>query len=147
MLRLAGPQGDVPPSVKALAEFQGIPSAYLSKIMTQLEKAGLVVASEGKRGGYRLARPPAQISFLDVADAIEGSKRLFECTEIRRRCVLYGDAPPKAAVSGICAIHAAMLAAERRMRDHLAKTTRGYRTFRRSENSARIVGGNTALVR
>jgi DNA-binding transcriptional regulator YhcF (GntR family) len=47
LLRLVGLQGQTPPSVKALAKFQGIPPAYLAKIMTQLEKAGLVVASEG----------------------------------------------------------------------------------------------------
>jgi Rrf2 family protein len=114
---------DKPPPSRALAEFQGIPPAYLAKIMTRLEKAGLVVANEGKGGGYSLGRPPEAISFLDVADAIEGPKKLFECTEVRRRCVLYGGRPPKSAVANVCTIHAVMLAAEQRMRAQLAATT------------------------
>ena len=112
---------DKPPSAKALAEFQGIPPAYLAKIMTHLQKAGLVTASEGKGGGYRLAKPAREITFLDVTDAIEGRKSLFECTEGRLRCVLYDRKPPKP--TGICAIHAVMLAAERGMRERLAATT------------------------
>jgi Rrf2 family protein len=112
-----------PPSAAALAQFQGVPPAYLAKIMTRLEKAGLVVASEGKGGGYSLGRAPEAISFLDVADAIEGPKKLFECTEVRQRCVLYGGQPPKSVTSNVCAIHAVMLAAEQRMRAQLAATT------------------------
>ena len=121
VLQLAMFAPDKSPSAKALAEFLGVPPAYLAKIMTQLDKAGLVVASEGKGGGYRLARPAQEITFLDVADAIEGRKSLFECTEVRLRCVLYGGKPPKP--TGLCGIHAVMLAAERGMREQLAATT------------------------
>jgi Rrf2 family protein len=123
MTHLARFPGGKPPSAKALAEFQGVPSAYLAKIMTQLEKAGLVTASEGKGGGYRLARPPEDITFLEVADAVEGRKSLFECKDVRLRCVLFGGTPPKEAMSGVCSIHAVMLAAERRMRETLEATT------------------------
>lgn len=114
---------DNAPSARALAEFQGLPSAYLAKTMTQLEKAGLVVATEGKGGGYKLARPESEITFLDVADAIEGRKSLFECRDVRLRCVLFSGNPPKAETSGVCSIHAAMQRAERRMREALADTT------------------------
>ena len=121
MTQLARFVPEKPPSARALAEFQGVPTAYLAKIMTQLQKAGLVAANEGKGGGYRLAKPPEQITFLDVADAVEGHKSLFQCTEVRKGCVLYRGYLPKP--SGICAIHAVMLAAERRMREQLAQTT------------------------
>jgi Rrf2 family protein len=121
VLQLAMFTPDKSASAKALAEFQGVPPAYLARIMTQLNKADLVVATEGKGGGYRLARPAQEITFLDVADAIEGGKPLFECTEVRLRCVLYGGKPPKP--TGVCGIHAVMLAAERRMREQLAATT------------------------
>lgn len=113
---------DKPPSAQALAEFQGVPPAYLAKIMTRMEKAGLVVAIEGKGGGYRLARPAEEISFLDVADAVEGRKKLFECTEVRQRCVLYRNSCPPGLSASICAIHAVMLAAEKRMHAQLAAT-------------------------
>jgi Rrf2 family protein len=123
MTHLARFPGDSPPSAKALAEFLGVPPAYLAKIMTKLEKAGLLAASEGKGGGYRLARTAADITFLEVADAIEGRKSLFECKDVRLRCVLFGGSPPKAARAGVCSIHAVMLAAERHMRETLGATT------------------------
>jgi DNA-binding IscR family transcriptional regulator len=49
---------------------------------------------------------------------------LFECREIRARCALWpDDDPPRAARSGVCEIHAAMLAGERAMRAELASHT------------------------
>ncbi len=37
----------------------------------------------GPSGGYRLARAPSQISFLDIVEAVEGKGPVFVCTEIR----------------------------------------------------------------
>lgn len=112
--------GDRPLSSRDLADLQGISPSFVAKIFPLLEKAGIVTASEGLRGGYRLARPPAEISVLQVVDAIEGDKPLFDCQEIRGRCALFDGAPPDWAVSGVCAIHAVMLKAEKAMRDQLA---------------------------
>src|SRR3954468_12135682 len=78
--------GGKPLSSRDLAELQGISPSFLAKIFPKLEKAGIVEASEGVRGGYRLARSPEKISVLQVVDAIEGEKPLFDCLEIRRRC-------------------------------------------------------------
>ncbi|WP_354681868.1 Rrf2 family transcriptional regulator [Cupriavidus necator] len=47
-------------SVRDLAELQGIPNEFLAKLFTKLAKAGLVVATEGIKGGFRLARPPSR---------------------------------------------------------------------------------------
>lgn len=115
--------GDTPLSSRDLAELQGISPSFLAKIFPKLEKAGIVTASEGVRGGYRLAKAPADISFLAIVDAIEGEKPLFECQEIRGRCAVFNDRPPDWATSGVCAIHAVMLKAEKAMRDTLAKET------------------------
>lgn len=107
-------------SSRELAELQGISPSFLAKIFPKLEKAGIVVASEGVRGGYRLGRPADRISFLDVVDAIEGRKPLFDCQEVRGRCALFAGDPPGWATQGTCAIHAVMLQAEKAMRDSLA---------------------------
>ncbi|WP_353858845.1 Rrf2 family transcriptional regulator [Azospirillum formosense] len=115
--------GDTPLSSRDLAELQGISPSFLAKIFPKLEKAGIVTASEGVRGGYRLARAPEDISFLTIVDAIEGEKPLFECQEIRGRCAVFNEAPPNWATSGVCAIHAVMRKAEKAMRDTLAKET------------------------
>lgn len=108
------------PSARDVADFYGLSSSGAAKLFTKLEKAGIVRASEGREGGFRLARPLAEIRVLDVADAIEGPKRLFECKEIRANCAVFQGEPPDWATSGVCAIHAAMLEAERAMRKALA---------------------------
>ncbi|MCB1954389.1 MAG: Rrf2 family transcriptional regulator [Rhodocyclaceae bacterium] len=112
--------GDTPLSSRDLAELQGISPSFVAKIFPKLEKAGIVVACEGVRGGYRLACPPEQISVLRVVDAIEGEKPLFDCQEVRSRCALFEDKPPQWATSGTCGIHGVMLKAEKAMRDELA---------------------------
>ncbi len=113
-------------SSRDLAELQGVSSSFVAKIFPKLEKAGIVAASEGLRGGYRLARLASRVSVLDVVDAIEGEKPLFECQQIRGRCALFrdgGSQPPAWATEGVCGIHAVMLRAEQAMRDELARTT------------------------
>lgn len=112
-----------PPSSRDLAEMQGVPPAFLKKILPKLEKAGIVEASGGIRGGYRLARSAEEISMLDVVDAVEGPKRLFDCQEIRGRCALFEGKPPEWSIHGVCGIHAVMIRAEKAMRDELAKTS------------------------
>jgi Rrf2 family protein len=121
LLYLVDPPPGVTPSSRDLAEFQGVSPSYVAKLFTQLEKAGLVASSEGTAGGYRLARPIDEMTVLDVVDALEGGKPLFQCREVRDRCVL-GSATP-ASRRGVCAIHAVMLEGERRMREALAETT------------------------
>ncbi|BCQ25381.1 Rrf2 family transcriptional regulator [Caballeronia sp. NK8] len=121
MLYLAEPPHGVrEASVRDLAELQGVPAEYVAKLFTKLHKAGLVVATEGARGGFALARPSQEISVLDVVDAIDGDKALFDCREIRARCAVFGEDAPPWATSGVCAVHAVMKNAEKRMREALA---------------------------
>ena len=110
-------------SSREMAGLQGVSPAFVAKIFPKLEKAGIVAASNGLRGGYRLTRSAARISLLEIVDAIEGEKPLFECQEIRSRCALFEGRPPRWATQGVCAIHAAMLNAEQAMRESLAATT------------------------
>lgn len=122
LLWLVGASGE-PASSRDLAELQGVSPSFLAKIFPKLEKAGIVQASEGIRGGYLLGRPAEQISVLDVVEAIEGRKPLFECQEIRGKCAIFGDRPPGWSTEGVCGIHKVMLRAERSMRAELGKTS------------------------
>lgn len=70
-------------ATKTLAEFHGVPKEYLSKALQALAQAGLVEGTLGPNGGYRLAKAPKNITFLDIVEAVEGRKRTFECSEIR----------------------------------------------------------------
>ncbi len=123
LLHLANAPEGVWPSARDVADFQGISSAYVAKLFTQLQKAGIVQSSGGKSGGFRLARAADKISVLDVVDAVEGKSPLFRCREIRKNCVLFQNKGPDWSRRGLCAIHATMRAAEARMRDVLAQTT------------------------
>ena len=103
-----------------LAEFHGVPAAYLAKHLQALSRAGLVDTVPGPGGGYRLARPAADITVLDVLLAIDGAAPAFSCTEIRRR----GPAGlPDRYYRSVCGVHRAMLRAEEAYRAVLAETT------------------------
>jgi Rrf2 family protein len=114
-----------PLSGRDLADFQGVSPTFLAKILAKLEKAGIVAATEGVRGGYVLGRAARNISFLEIIDAIEGRKPLFDCQEVRERCALFGTVPPSWATSGVCGVHVVMLKAEKAMRDVLAGQSLG----------------------
>ncbi|MEO7398469.1 MAG: Rrf2 family transcriptional regulator [Ilumatobacteraceae bacterium] len=113
------PTGQALPAAR-LAEFHGVPAAYLAKTLQALSLAGIAQSLSGPRGGYRLARPAMQISLLDVVLAVDGADTAFRCTEIRRR-----GPSAVAAVSyrGPCGIARAMWKAEDAWRRELAATS------------------------
>src|SRR5689334_17807 len=57
-------------SAQTIADKQSIPSRYLEEIIGELRRAGLVVGKRGPRGGYRLARPAAEIAVSEVLAAL-----------------------------------------------------------------------------
>lgn len=66
-------------TVISLSERLGISKIYLEQVFSLLKKAELVHSVKGAQGGYRLARPPQEISALEVLKSLELS--LFESTE------------------------------------------------------------------
>jgi Rrf2 family protein len=58
--------------VGEIAQRQGIPDRYLEQMLTSLRRAGILRSIRGPKGGYRLARPPAEIRVSEVVDALEG---------------------------------------------------------------------------
>lgn len=78
------PGGDTA-STGQLAEHFGVPAPYLAKQLAHLVRAGVLVASTGPRGGFRLARPASDITVLDVVEAVDGGTDPYQCREIRQR--------------------------------------------------------------
>jgi Rrf2 family protein len=76
-----------------IAQEQRIPPSFLAKIISQLSIAGLIHTSRGARGGVSLARPPEDISILEVVEAIDGPIMLNECTSSPDACP-FGDECP-----------------------------------------------------
>ena len=71
--------------IKELSAALGVSDSYLSKIMSKLRQDGIVSAVPGVNGGYELARPAGQITFLEVTQVIEGRQQLFECSNLDSR--------------------------------------------------------------
>ncbi|WP_306212150.1 RrF2 family transcriptional regulator [Actinoplanes sp. RD1] len=72
MLAVAAGTDTHPARASALAEAQDIPFSFLQGILVDLRHAGLLVSRRGVRGGYILARPPAEISVGDILRAVGG---------------------------------------------------------------------------
>jgi Rrf2 family protein len=64
--------GGGPLTVADIAAAQDIPARFLQNILLQLRQRSLVQSQRGAEGGYRLARPPEEISVADVLRAIDG---------------------------------------------------------------------------
>jgi FeS assembly SUF system regulator len=71
-----------------LAESSGIGLPTVSKVLKELQRAGLVVSTRGARGGYALARPAGEISAADILSAVEGPLGLTECATHPGQCGL-----------------------------------------------------------
>ncbi|MBQ8088057.1 MAG: Rrf2 family transcriptional regulator [Clostridia bacterium] len=81
MYDLACRLNDGPQPIKAIAERQGIPEAYLEQLFCALKRDGLVISARGAQGGYTLSRVPAEITVGDVLRTLEGGLNLVNCLE------------------------------------------------------------------
>lgn len=68
-----------PQSIKAIAEREAIPEAYLEQLIAILKKEKLVVSIRGAQGGYKLARKPEEITVGEVLRALEGGLAVVDC--------------------------------------------------------------------
>lgn len=113
---LAGLPADRYLATKVLAEFHGVPKEYLSKALQSLSQAGLVVSTLGPTGGYRMAKPTAEITFLDIVEAVEGKQPTFVCTQIRKNNPCR---PAGYCEVGACSVAKVMMKADAAWRDAL----------------------------
>ena len=72
-------------SAAQLAEYYDLPAPYLAKQLQTLVRAGVLAATTGPRGGFRLARPAAEITLLQIVEAVDGTSAPYECGEVRQR--------------------------------------------------------------
>jgi Rrf2 family protein len=67
LVHLAMNRGKGPVLASHIADAEGIPLPFLSKILHQLKVAGIVAATRGQKGGYIMQRDPAKLTLMDVA--------------------------------------------------------------------------------
>lgn len=72
-------QADSAKTTEQIAQGTQVPAGYLSKVLQTLGRANLVRSQRGLGGGFSLARPPAEISVLDVINAVDPIERITEC--------------------------------------------------------------------
>ncbi|MEO3872063.1 Rrf2 family transcriptional regulator [Nonomuraea sp. B12E4] len=108
-----------PVSIRRLAAWFDLPQEYLKKRLQALTRAGILASTPGAGGGFSLARPPDQITIMDVVTAVEGPAEAFQCAEIRQR----GTGAEGATFRGPCGISVAMRRAELAWRRELAGQT------------------------
>ena len=99
--------------IREITRDMSLPERYTPQILTMLARAGLTEARAGREGGYRLSRPPEEITLLEVVEAAEGSLQTSRCTLRGGPCQW----------DNVCPVHHAWVAAGRALRDSLAGTT------------------------
>jgi Rrf2 family protein len=79
LVELGRQDGHTPISLKSIADSEGLPLAYLERIVALLKKAELVESQRGAHGGYRLARPAEEITMDEAVMALEGVVAPMSC--------------------------------------------------------------------
>src|SRR5262245_32664781 len=76
-------------SAREIAEQYDIPIELMAKVLQRLVRTGLLVSTQGTRGGYALSRPSAGISVADVIQAIDGPFTVTACSTEKNDCEQY----------------------------------------------------------
>ena len=89
MKHLAQKPGAPSTSAREIAEQYDIPIELLAKVLQRLVRTGLLVSTQGTRGGYTLSRASAAISVADVIQAIDGPFTVTACSSEKNDCEQY----------------------------------------------------------
>jgi len=73
-------------SASELAEAAGLETPTVAKLLKPLAQAGLVTGLRGVNGGYRLAHPAAEISLIQIVEAMEGPLAITDCSNDHSNC-------------------------------------------------------------
>jgi Rrf2 family protein len=104
----------LPATTGTIAKAEGIPPGYLAKIFQRLVKARLVRSVKGHKRGYVFARPPEEISLLELFEVIEGGPLFNDC--LLKHCECNGT-PEN------CSIYAHWISATRQINKLLSETS------------------------
>lgn len=101
MQHLADKHGQGPVQLAEIAAAQNIPANFLTTILSELSRFGIVASLRGKEGGYWLAVPPVDITYGDLIRVMRGSLALVPCAsrfahEKCRNCLEEGECRTRA---------------------------------------------------
>jgi Rrf2 family protein len=110
---LARHHGDGLRKAREIAEEMAIPGTFLPQILAELVRVGIATSVAGREGGYALARPPEEVSLLEVITAVDGEPATSACI-LRGGPCRWDD---------VCAVHVPWARAKGRLRQELAQTS------------------------
>jgi Rrf2 family protein len=87
---LALQPGSPSTSAREIAEQYDIPLELMAKVLQRMVRAGILISTQGTRGGYTLSRPSSVISVADVIQAIDGPFTVTACSTEKHDCEQYG---------------------------------------------------------
>ena len=105
-------------SAREIARQSRLPLPVLMNILNALAHSGLVVSTRGAKGGYRLARPPEEITLADLIGAIEGPVKLTVCTPVVR-----SDVEPRCRLEEFCVAREPARRVHRGLQQYLSQVT------------------------
>jgi len=73
-------------SIRQLSEKYSISRKYLERIFCDLENCGIVEGKRGPKGGYKLSKPPSEITLKDIIKSLEKEVKVMDCEGIRLQC-------------------------------------------------------------
>lgn len=129
LVYLANSEREYKIGINELADKLDVSESYLSKIMTQLRKDGIVSSVPGVKGGYKLSRSAKEITFLDVILSTEGRQEMFNCSNSSSRQhssmknEADGQSMPKEENQRVCRIKEVMDNAESALHQYLENQT------------------------
>ncbi|XXF75747.1 Rrf2 family transcriptional regulator [Myxococcaceae bacterium GXIMD 01537] len=98
---------------REIARRMDVPEEFLAKILKILVARKLVRSTRGAHGGYALARPAREVTFLDVIEAVEGPVVVNVCQDTDHSCK----------ASGVCTMYGVWKLGQQRMLDVYRGTT------------------------
>ena len=95
IIEIAKQANDKPITRKTICDSQQISSSYLENILIILKNQGIIKTTRGPKGGYTLAKDPAEITMYDIVSVFEGSISAVHCVDDPSSCVRNLNCPTK----------------------------------------------------
>lgn len=86
LLDLARHENGNPRLIRDIAESQQISEKYISRLIIDLRRAGIVRSIRGAKGGFRLAKSPREVTLLDIVEVMEGPLAIVDCVRTPEKC-------------------------------------------------------------
>ena len=84
-----------PRTIGAIAASQDISAAFISRLAVPLKRARIISAARGAGGGLRLARPPEDITILDISETLNGPVSVLKCLTAPHTCRRHAKCPAR----------------------------------------------------